>query len=288
MLSMTGYGSANLQKDGVHATIELKAYNSRYLDISINLPRHLASIEGRIRSFLSSRLHRGKVDVTITFMESEGRWEVQIDEGAARAYADALEKMIQITGIEDKVHLSHLIRLEGVVNSRQVQDSESSWMIIEELLDSCFEELHKDRTAEGKALEIDIDGNLAVIESGISIIESEKESLKRKISETVKTQFEDLLGSGVDENRVFAETALLLVKFDINEELIRMKSHIEAMRKAISQDRVIGKKLDFICQELNREINTIGSKSVQLDIHKTVVDLKDAVEKIREQLRNVE
>ena len=284
--SMTGYGSAEIQDDNFQGLLALRSYNSRYLDITVNFPPYLASLENRVRKHLSSKILRGKVDVTCVMTEYEGNRE--IDSNAALAYKTSLEDLMRVAGITDRITLSHLIRLDGVFKTEGKRDVESCWSRIEQLLNGACDGLERDRVREGEEIERDICKQLDVIRNGIAVIDGKKDELGEHIKKTMKERFQELLGSSVDENRIYSETALLLVKFDINEELSRLRAHIDGFSSCMDNNSGIGKKLDFICQELNREINTIGSKSMQLSIHEAVIDLKDSVEKIREQLRNVE
>ena len=284
--SMTGYGSAEIQDDNFQGMLEVRSYNSRYLDMFVNLPPYLASLEIRVRKHLSSRIIRGKIDVNCAVKEYEGNRG--IDSKAALAYKTSLEDLLRVTGISDRIKLSHLMHLDGVFTIERKRDTESYWSNIERLLDDACDGLDRDRLREGGEIERDIRKHLDVIRDGIEVIDGKKDELEEHIRKSIKERFQELLGSRMDENRIYSETALLLVKFDINEELSRMRAHIDGFSSCMNGNSGIGKKLDFICQELSREINTIGSKSMQLDIHKAVIDLKNSVEKIREQLRNVE
>ena len=287
MKSMTGFGYYEYQNDESYALIDLKSYNNRYLDLQVNLPPHLSPLEPRLREFLSSRINRGRVEVYMKLIIDE-QIDLLVDTESARSFTAVLQQLIDEAGINDQVRLSHLLRMEGILKPRRKIDVGVYWEIIGPHLKMAFEEFERYRINEGEKIEKDILEQLDRIEEGVRVIDENREMLKEIVVNGLRERFVELLGEGVDENRVYSEAAIFLMKFDVNEEIVRMNAHVKEFRETLKSDGGVGKRLDFICQELNREINTIGSKSMQLEIHSTVITVKEAIERIREQLRNVE
>jgi uncharacterized protein (TIGR00255 family) len=200
---------------------------------------------------------------------------------------DAFKKVKELSGVKDEISLSQLLRAEGVLNRDSELDPALFDKYVFPLLEKVYGEYDATCLREGENTKADILRQLAVIEDNVKAVENQAGRFEELLRKNVYDRFQQLLGDAVDESRVYAETAVLLVKYTINEELVRLKSHLEAFHVALDSDEPVGKKLDFICQELNREINTIGSKSMMVEVDRAVVTLKDALENIREQVRNV-
>lgn len=288
MKSMTGYGYSEYQDEKIDIVTELKSYNNRYLDLYINLPPFFSSLEPVLRNFLSSRIERGKVELYIRVKEIEEDSTVSIDRGVALAGIDALKQLALIAGINETINLSHLLRMEGIIKKTRNRDADYFWTILEPLLEKTFLQFDESRTIEAVKTGEDIERQIEIISKAVGTAEKFASSMEDDIKKNLKDRFEQLLGDMADENRIYTETAVMLVRFSINEEIVRLKSHIEGFKAEISSDSPqIGKKLDFICQEINREINTIGSKSFKVEVNQAVIDARDALEKIREQVRNI-
>ncbi|MCP5514153.1 MAG: YicC family protein [Spirochaetales bacterium] len=288
MKSMTGYGYSEYQDEKIDIVTELKSYNNRYLDLYINLPPFFSSLEPVLRNFLSSRIERGKVELYIRVKEIEEDSTVSIDRGVALAGIDALKQLALIAGINETINLSHLLRMEGIIKKTRNRDADYFWKILEPLLEKTFLQFDESRTIEAVKTGEDIERQIEIISKAVGTAEKFASSMEDDIKKNLKDRFEQLLGDMADENRIYTETAVMLVRFSINEEIVRLKSHIEGFKAEISSDSPqIGKKLDFICQEINREINTIGSKSFKVEVNQAVIDARDALEKIREQVRNI-
>jgi uncharacterized protein (TIGR00255 family) len=285
---MTGYGFSEHKDEKMHLSVEIKSYNNRYLDLFINLPQHLSRLEPKMRELLSEKIERGRVEVYCKMREFEEDPQVYLDHNAAQRYTAVLKELKQVTGVRGMPRLSHLIRMEGVLKSDKEVDLEALGGTLLSLTTRSLEAFEQTRAREGQKTKQDIASQVEILRESVASIESYSGELEEKIMNNLKERFTQLLGEGVDESRVYAETAVLLVKYSISEELQRLHAHIESFRELLDSEDSVGKKLDFICQELNREINTIGSKSVILDINKAVINSKDAIEKMREQLRNVE
>jgi len=288
MTSMTGFGHGESRDPGLQMVLEIRSYNNRFLELSINLPYSFKQLEPRIREFLSARIQRGKVEFYLSVIELEEGTEVLIDQGRVRAYMDALQQLRRATGIREKPSLAHLIGLDGVLKAVSRKDPDASWASLAPLLEKVFAEFEKSRVMEGAKTAADLGRLASEIGGKITVIEGRIPTIETKIKESLRERFRELLDEGIDESRILAETAVQLVRFDINEEVQRMKAHLESLVDALGQPGPQGKRLDFICQELGREINTIGSKSVTLEIDQAVIAVKDTLEKVREQLRNVE
>ena len=288
MRSMTGYGYVEGGSAALHFTVELKSYNNRFLDIYVNLPLTISPLEPRVREFLQERIQRGKVEVYIKMKEMQDEVTVTVDEGVVRGYLQALRTLASYADAPEEIRLSHLLRLEGILQVEKNRDIEEYWKELYPLLAETFAVFDASRKREGEALGEDIENLLGKIESGVLEIEGMIPEIKRFYTETIRLRMEELLADRVDETRILSEVAVLLVKYSVNEELVRLKTHIDAFRKILREEGGIGKKLDFLCQEMNREINTIGSKNVLAEVTPSVVDMKNALENIREQIRNIE
>jgi uncharacterized protein (TIGR00255 family) len=288
MKSMTGYGYNEFQNDKISLVVELKSYNNRYLDMNMNMPSFLSPLEPDLRNYISARIERGKVDFNLRVKEIEENVTIRIDKAVASASIEALKELSELAGLEKEVSLSNIMRMEGVFKKIKTRDLDSYKDIIYSMLEETFKQYDENRDREAGKTYDDVIAKLNVIEETVDQIENNAESLEEDIKNNLRDKFKDLLGNNIDETRIYTETAVMLVRFSINEEIVRLRSHIEGFRKTIdSGDTLVGKKLDFICQEMNREINTIGSKSIKIEINQGIVNARDALENIREQVRNI-
>ena len=288
MKSMTGFAYREHRDEKHKITITIKSYNNRFLDILVYLPSFLYPLEQKIREFLSKRIARGRVELYVKAAELNEAAQISVDPRYVESYVQELKQLSEAAGIRERIRLSHLLRIEGMLTAEQTLDLDAYWLDLQPLLESVLEEFDQLRRAEGEATAKDIGSLLDSIEAEISRIEGLVPQLEEKIKRDLRSRFEELLSSGIDENRILTETAAMLMKSDIHEELVRSRAHLQSFRKILNGSGPMGKKLDFICQELNREFNTIGSKNFLVEVDGSIVTLKDNVEKIREQLRNVE
>ena len=288
MKSMTGYGYKELVCENITVSAEIKGYNSRFLDLSVYLPSWLSSLEQGIREYLSSRFARGKVEVGVRVKEENAPVSVSVNETAARAYRNAIGNLAKTLEIKEEPGLSMILGLEGVLETETMRDAEKYRAIVESVLVAAADQFEAERVREGEHTAKDILSYISLLEESTEAIKSRAPELEAAIKENLRARFEELLGDRIDENRVLAETAVLLVKYTISEELSRLSSHLSEFRLEAERNASPGKKLDFLCQEINREINTIGSKTTVLEISRMVVEMKNALENTREQLRNVE
>ncbi len=288
MISMTGFGYCELEKPEYYLSVELKSYNNRYLDLQVNLPSFLSPLEARVREFVAARVRRGRVEVYIRLRELEESITVHLDNQVAMEYTKILHELINTTGIKDEVKLQHLLQMDGILKSTKSRDIDQVWNKIEPALEKAVSDFNTSRATEGAATEADILRQLAVIENSLAEITEMSGELESYFSSTVREKFLEVVGDQIEESRILTEIAALMVKYSINEEIVRMGQHLKSFKEITSSSEGSGKKLDFLAQEIHREINTIGSKSIKYDISENVVSMKDALENIREQLRNVE
>jgi uncharacterized protein (TIGR00255 family) len=285
---MTGYAYNETETADFNYSIELKSYNSRYLDMSIYLPPYLGRLESRFRQKIDSRIQRGKIELSVKVKRLNHRAEVSVDSGLAASLKTAFEELIRSTGITESVPLSLIASQPGVISVQDSIDIEYYWELITPLFETTLEQFVQDRIREGANLKKDVLHRIGILEQSSAVFESMQGEMEAVFKENIVRRFHEALGNEIDEQRVLTETASLLVKHTISEEIIRLKSHIESLKAELETDGAPGRKIDFICQELNREINTIGSKNQNLEAGKSVIDAKDALESIREQARNIE
>ncbi|MDR1862327.1 MAG: YicC family protein [Treponema sp.] len=285
---MTGYAYREKQDNNISVSVEIKGYNNRFLDLAVYLPPWLSSLEMRARRYLASRFSRGKIDVSVHLREHNAEVLVSVNTEAARAYQKAIAELGAVLEIQQKPDLNLLLNLEGVLETEKSRDDEKYWAHIEPVLADAADQFEADRLREGKHTEADILSHAALLEEAVKAVAALEPGLEASIAENLKLRFAELLGDRIDENRILAETAVLLMKYTISEEISRLSSHLKEFRLEAQSNPSPGKKLDFLCQEINREINTIGSKTPILEVSRAVVSMKSALENIREQLRNVE
>lgn len=289
--SMTGYGHYEYQNEEIRMSIEIKTVNHRYCDVYIRLPRQLSCFEDKVRSLITSRVSRGKIDVFINWENiGEGKKEVILDEGLARAYYEAMGKIAQNLGLREDISSSSLVRFPEILRvEKKEEDSEAIWLVLEKAVNEAVNTLLSMREAEGEKLKnslLDIcesieDYRRKILVRAPQVVSEYKEKLSARIRELMDN-------NTIDEMRIAMEVAMFADKASINEELVRLKSHLDQFGQIINLDGPIGKKLDFLLQEMNREVNTIGSKANNLEITRNVVELKSEIEKLREQIQNIE
>ncbi|MCL2705116.1 MAG: YicC family protein [Spirochaetaceae bacterium] len=288
MKSMTGYGHSEFQNEKMDIVLELKSYNSRFFELNTSIPSFLSPLEPQLRNFINEKIERGKVDLYIRIKELEEDAIISIDKNIATAGLSALKQLADIAGISESVNLSHLLRVDGIIKKVRNKDMDYFWETLKPVVEEAYRQFDSSRIEEGKKSEADILKQVEIISNSIKIVDNYALAIEEDIKKNLKDRFQQMLGDAIDEPRIYAEIAIMLMKFSINEEIVRIKAHIESFIKEIkSENSQIGKKLDFICQEINREINTIGSKNFKVEVSQAVIDTKDALEKIREQIRNI-
>jgi uncharacterized protein (TIGR00255 family) len=291
---MTGFACVEKTGKDFSVTVEIRGYNNRYLEVQVNTPPWLSRFEPKVREIIGGVCGRGKVEISLRVRELNASVNISVNNNAAKAYTDAIAGLASGLGIGEKLSLTTLLGMEGVLEVEKIRDDEKYWGVIEPALREAASIFQAERVREGKHTEEDILNSLSRIESALHIVEARVSELEDTIKENIKTRFRELIGDCglaggiIDENRILTETAMLLMKYTVAEEVSRLSSHLAEFRSEKEKNERPGKKLDFLSQEINREINTIGSKSIIIEVSRTVVEMKEALENIREQLRNVE
>lgn len=289
--SMTGFGRCeNLQGDRKF-TVEMKAVNHRYFDVSIKMPKKLSFFESAIRSLLKEYIQRGKVDVFITYEDfAEENVSLKYNEGIAAEYLKYYRQMAQTFGLEDNVKVTDLARCPEVLTmEEQTADEKEIWAVLEKALRGASEQFVETRIREGEALKSDIFDKLDGMLKDVDAIEARFPQIMAAYREKLTNKVTELLADAqIEESRLATEVILFADKICTDEETVRLRSHIEGMRAALKDGGSIGRKLDFIAQEMNREANTILSKANDLETSNLAINLKTEIEKVREQIQNIE
>ena len=295
ILSMTGCGYARGTIDDSIITVELKSVNSRYLDLNVKLPRMYSRCEEKIKAELSKYATRGKIDIYLSFEALPGAEDafISIDEAYLENYLSCLKTLNEKYGLNDDISVMSVAQNRDVFTTVKSKDYtvEELWERIEPCITAAFSDFRSMKKVEGKKLGEDILKKLDIIGSYVDIIEKESPNIVKEYSKKLHERIEEMLeGKEYDQTRVIQEVAIFADRVAIDEELVRLRSHLAQFTKIISEtnDEPCGRKLDFLLQEINREINTTGSKCNNADIAKIVVDAKSKVEKIREQVQNIE
>ncbi len=291
IMSMTGFGRGEYSRDGKEFTVEIKTVNHRYSDIFVKMPRQIGFLEDKVRELVGKAISRGKIDVFITYYNySEDSKHVVFDEGLAKAYVSAVEALRDKFGLTDDISVSLISKYPDVLRVEQAQeDEELLWSMLREAVDNAVASLIHMRGIEGEGLKNVLLERADIIENVIAEISKRAPEVPREYKTKLNARIKELLDQQVvDESRIAVEVALFADRCSIDEELVRLGSHFGQMRQILSMDQPVGRKLDFLVQEMNREINTIGSKANDLTITRLVVDIKSEIEKIREQIQNIE
>ena len=289
--SMTGFGRCELARNDRKFTVEIKSVNHRYMDVTIKMPKKLNFFEASIRNLLKEYMQRGKIDVFITYEDySESTVAVKYNKEIAAEYMQYLNQMAEDFGLENDIKVSGLSRYPEVFTMEEIAaDEEEIWKLLEETIRGAAEQFVQSRVVEGENLRDDLIDKLNGMLVHVDYIEKRSpqiiEEYKQKIYEKVK---ELLTDAQVEDNRILMEVTLFADKICVDEEMVRLRSHIETTKQTLLEGGSIGRKLDFIAQEMNREANTILSKSSDLEISNIAIDLKTEIEKVREQIQNVE
>jgi len=290
--SMTGYGRAFMEIDGRQMTAEVKSVNHRFLDISFRLPRNLMFLEDAARKIIGARLSRGHVDVFLTYRNlREDSKVVQVDEALFSAYVGALQKLRGAVGpdLRDDSTLMGIARMPDVmVVTEAEEDRDALRALLEAALGGALDELCAMRAREGESIRQDLAGRVDAIEDMTCRVEQRYPETVEAYTQRLKRAVEELVGSGVDETRLMMEVAVMADRSAIAEETVRLHSHVRQLRALLDAEEPVGRRVDFIVQELNREVNTISSKSQDIPITQLTVDMKAEIEKLREQVQNVE
>ena len=289
--SMTGYGTGTAEAVGKTFTVEIKAVNSRYSDFSIKMPRAYTFLEEPLRKKASERINRGKVDIYVN-VESNGEGDsvVNLNKPLAKAYLDALRALGDELQIQSNANAETFLRIPDVFTVEKApDDAEVIVATVTEALSAALDGFDAMRIAEGEKLVCDLKEHLAFIKNATEEVEKRSPKIVEEYRARIEERMRDILGSAsYDETRLLTEVAIFADKVNVNEETVRLRSHIDQFTQMLDNGGSVGRKIDFLIQEMNREINTIGSKSNDLDVAKIVIDVKAEIEKLREQIQNVE
>ena len=288
--SMTGFGRYEYQTGSKKFTVELKGVNHRYLDVNIRMPKKFNFFETAIRTLLKQYALRGKVDIFITYEDnSESQAALKYNETLAAGYMRYFKQMEESFGIDNDIRVSTLAHCPEVLTMEEKPDDEDAlWSGLKMALEGAFAQFVETRTTEGENLKKDILNKLSGMETLVGHVEERSPQIVEEYRKKLEDKIHELLEMPVDENRMAAEVILYADKICTDEETVRLKSHISHMRDTLEETEGIGRKLDFIAQEMNREANTILSKANDLEVSNYAIGLKTEIEKIREQIQNIE
>lgn len=289
--SMTGYGRSHQIVDGREILVEIKSVNHRYFEFNARVPRAYGYLEEKLKSFVQPNASRGKIEVNVSIYSVEGSdAQIQINRATAAGYVGALRSVRKELGLEDDLSLSALARFADIFSvHKEIEDEEVIWNAVRPVAQQALDSFVAMRAAEGERLKADLLGKLDEIGERVTMIEARSPETVAAYREKLTAKLTEILeGKGFDEARVLTEAAVFAEKIAVDEETVRLTSHIGQFRQLLEADQPVGRKCDFLVQEINREVNTIGSKASDLEIAKIVIDLKSIIEKIREQIQNIE
>ena len=289
--SMTGYGKSEQTIDSLNVTVEIKSVNHRYFEFSARVPREYGFLEEKLKKYCNSLITRGKVECYVSVEDLEEReMEVNVNETLAAGYVKALKELSERFGLKDDISAVTLSRYPDVITLHKASaDEERIWNAVKTVAETAVSKFIEMRETEGGKLRGDILSRADYIIECVEFIEGRSPETVREYNEKLKQRMKELLGdAAVDEQRLLNEAAIYADKIAVDEETVRLRSHISQLREFMNSSEAIGRKLDFLVQEINREANTIGSKAQDVDIAKKVIAIKAEVEKIREQVQNIE
>ncbi len=289
--SMTGYGRAQGNFSGGDITVEIKSVNNRYLDCGVKLPRGYAYLEEGVKSLVQKSISRGKVDVFITINAAGAdNVTISVNEPVAKGYIDAMRQLVEQYGIQDDISASAISRFSDVfIVEKQEQDENEVKTAISGVVQEALTAFDSMRTREGEALKADLLGKAEGILDLVSKVEARSPITVKAYRDRLTAKMQEVLEDRqIDEARIIQEAAIYADKVAVDEETVRLRSHVDQLKTMLSEGGVIGRKLDFLMQEMNREANTIGSKGNDVEQARNVVNIKSELEKIREQIQNIE
>ena len=289
--SMTGFGRCELSEGERKVSVEIKTVNHRYLDVAMKMPKKLNFFDSAIRTVLKEYLQRGKVDVFVTYEDlSESNVSLVYNQKVAEQYVKYFRQMEEQFGLENDMKVSVLARCpEVLVMEEQQEDEEEIWQLLEKAVRGACEKVVETRVREGEALKCDLLAKLDEMLRMTAFIEERSPQIMAEYRQKLEAKVQDLLTDAqTDESRIAMEVTLFADKICVDEEIVRLRSHVEATKAALESGGCVGRKLDFIAQEMNREANTTLSKANDLEISNCAIDLKTEIEKVREQIQNIE
>ena len=288
--SMTGYGRAQKLIGSRDITVELKSVNHRYFEFSCRVPRSFGFLEEKLKSFVQQRVSRGKIDCYVGIVSDEEAGTVKVNRALASSYLAALRDLQTETGLEDDIRLSTLVRFSDLFTvEKNEADEDEVWNAVAEVAGEAAERFVAMHAAEGGRMKDDVLSRLEAVERLTAMVEEQSPKTVEDYRAKLYQKLSDVLADrSVDEGRVLTEAAVFAERIAVAEETVRLRSHIAQYREILSTGGAVGRKLDFLTQELNREANTIGSKAQDLAVARAVVEIKSEIEKIREQIQNIE
>ena len=289
--SMTGFGRAEVSNDQYRLSVEVKSVNSRFLDLSIKMPKKFNALEANIRNTVKEYISRGKVDLFITYESfSEKGKALRLDLPLAKEYLESMRTLVNALGVEDNVKVTNLASLPDVlVLSEESEDDDALWESLKPSLTGALERFSETRVMEGENLQKDLLGKLSEMEAIVNRIDERSPEITAAYEARLRAKVSELLeGTGIDEARIVQEVTIYSDKICTDEERVRLHSHIKNMRTKLQNGGLVGRELDFVAQEMNREANTTLSKANDLIVSEDAIGLKTLIEKIREQIQNLE
>lgn len=288
--SMTGFGKCTETLNGREITVEIKSVNHRFFEFSARFPKAFGFLEEKLKSYVQKRVSRGKIEVNVYIINIEtSDTKISVNEDVAKGYVDALRSLCEPLNLSDDIRLSTLTRFSDIFTvTREETDEILLWNDIESVLSRAVDAFCDMRKKEGENLKNDILSRLSTIEGFVGEIEKRSPERLNEYRQRLYQKISEVLASNnIDESRIITEAAIFADKIAVDEETVRLRSHIAQMRQMLEDGQPIGRKLDFLIQEFNREANTIGSKCQNVNTAQTVVDIKSDIEKIREQIQNI-
>lgn len=289
--SMTGFGRSEIVKGNRKISVEIKSGNHRYLEAGIKMPKKLNVFESRMRDLLKKYATRGKIDIFINYEDdSESQVNLKFNQNIADEYMAIFNNMSEKYNLKNDMTVGGLARFPEVITMDEVQeDEEELWHFIEEAMKAALEQFVNTRILEGENLKKDLLGKLDHMEELVAFVEKRSPEIMKEYRSKLESKVKELLGdTTIDESRIATEVIIYADKICVDEETVRLRSHIEHARKCLNEDGGIGRKMDFIAQEMNREANTTLSKANDIEISNAAIDLKTEIEKVREQIQNIE
>ena len=291
MNSMTGYGRSRQVLDGREITVEIRSVNHRYLEYRSRINRMYGYLEEKLKTFLQSSVSRGKVEVTVSIQNlTGGDTVVQINQALAKGYLDAMRSQAESLGLKDDLTLSTLTRFNDVFTLQKLEeDQQVIWNGVQQVAQQALDQFLEMRRREGERLKLDLLQKLDLLKEHVAAVEEQSPKTVAAYRERLLQKMEELLADRcIDQQRILLEAGLYAEKIAVDEETVRLKSHLDQFAQMMEQSGPVGRKLDFLVQEINRETNTIGSKAQDLAVTRRVVEMKSEIEKIREQIQNIE
>ncbi|HAS78695.1 MAG TPA: YicC family protein [Ruminococcus sp.] len=289
--SMTGYGREQDTADKRTILVEIRSVNHRYYEFSSRIPRAYAYLDEKLKAFVNKRVSRGKVEVSVSIVNSEGSdIFIEVNRPVALGYINALRSANEELQLRDDLSLSQICKFSDIFSvQKTVDDEEEVWKAVETVAGRALEKFIAMREKEGQKMKEDILSRLSTLENMVCFIEKNAPLMTENYRNRLYNRLMDILqDKNIDEQRILTEAAIYSEKVAVDEETVRLHSHISQFRELLESDNQVGRKLDFLVQEMNREVNTTGSKAQDLDITRTVVEMKSEIEKIREQIQNIE